>query len=50
MKAFKLIGVLIAAIVGAVLTMGVYMVDEREQALVFRFGEIIRADTTPGLK
>lgn len=50
MKAFKLIGVFIAAIVVAVATMAIYMVDEREQALVFRFGEIIRTDTTPGLK
>lgn len=50
MKAFKLIGVFIAAIVVAVASMAIYTVDEREQALVFRFGEIIRADTTPGLK
>ena len=50
MRLFKLIGGFIAAIVIAVLTMAIYTVDEREQALVFRFGEIIRADTTPGLK
>lgn len=50
MKLFKLIGGFLVAIVVAVLTMAVYTVDEREQALVFRFGEIIRTDTTPGLK
>ncbi len=27
-----------------------YTVDEREKAIVFKFGEIIRADTTPGLR
>lgn len=50
MKLFKLIGGFIVAILVAVLTMAVYTVDEREQALVFRFGEIIRTDTAPGLK
>lgn len=50
MKIFKLFGGLIAVIVFAIVSMSVYTVDVREQALVFRFGEIIRADTTPGLK
>ncbi len=50
MKAFKLFGGLVLAIVIAVISMSVYTVDEREQALVFRFGEIIRADTQPGIK
>jgi membrane protease subunit HflC len=50
MKIFKLIGGFLIAIVIAVVAMSVYIVDEREQALVFRFGEIIRADTTPGIK
>ena len=27
-----------------------YTVDERERALVFKFGEIIRSDDTPGLR
>jgi membrane protease subunit HflC len=50
MKAFKLFGGLVLAIVIAVISMSVYTVDEREHALVFRFGEIIRADTQPGIK
>ena len=50
MKLFKMFGGLILAIVIAVLSMSIYTVDEREQALVFRFGEIIRADTEPGIK
>jgi membrane protease subunit HflC len=50
MKAFKLFGGLVLAIVIAVISMSVYTVDEREQALVFRFGEIITTDTLPGIK
>jgi len=50
MKYFKVFGGFIIAIVIAVISMSVYTVDERERALVFRFGEIIRADTEPGIK
>ena len=50
MKAFKLFGGFVLAIVIAVISMSVYTVDEREQALVFRFGEIITTDTEPGIK
>jgi len=50
MKIFKLFGGFIVAIVIAIISMSVYVVDEREQALVFRFGEIIQADTEPGIK
>jgi membrane protease subunit HflC len=50
MKAFKLVGGFVLAIVIAVISMSVYTVDEREQALVFRFGEIITMDTQPGIK
>ncbi len=50
MKIFKVFGGFIIAIVIAVISMSVYTVDERERALVFRFGEIIRADTEPGIK
>ena len=50
MKAFKLVGGFVLAIVIAVISMSVYTVDEREQALVFRFGEIITTDTQPGIK
>ncbi len=50
MKIFKVFGGFIIAIVIAVISMSVYTVDERERALVFRFGEIIRADIEPGIK
>ena len=50
MKMFKLFGGFIVAIVIAIISMSVYTIDEREQGLVFRFGEIIRADTEPGIK
>jgi membrane protease subunit HflC len=50
MKAFKIFGGFVLAIVIAVISMSVYTVDEREQALVFRFGEIITTDTLPGIK
>ena len=50
MKAFKIFGGFVLAIVIAVISMSVYTVDEREQALVFRFGEIITTDTQPGIK
>ena len=34
----------------ALLASGIfYIVDEREKAIVFKFGEIIRADDAPGL-
>ena len=50
MKALRTFGLLLIAIIVAIVSMSVYIVDEREQALVFRFGEIIRADTEPGIK
>ncbi len=50
MKIFKMFGGLILLIAIAIVSMSIYTVDEREQALVFRFGEIIRADTEPGIK
>lgn len=50
MNLFKMFGGLILLIAIAIVTMSVYIVDEREQALVFRFGEIIRADIEPGVK
>ncbi|MEA3291686.1 MAG: protease modulator HflC [Pseudomonadota bacterium] len=36
-------------IIGALVAAAVYTVDEREKALVFRFGEIVRANDEPGL-
>ena len=41
---------LIVAVLAALLIrMSVFVVDEREHAVKFRFGEIVRADYTPGL-
>ncbi len=39
----------IALLVVAVVLSSVYWVDEREKAIVFKFGEIVRADDKPGL-
>lgn len=41
--------VVILAIVGALVFSSVYYVDERERAIVFKFGEIIKSDVEPGL-
>ncbi len=49
MKALKLIGIPSAAIMAAVLFSALYVVDERETAIVFKFGEIIESDIQPGL-
>ncbi len=43
---FALVGLLALVIVA---TSTLYYVDEREMAIVFKFGEIIRADDKPGL-
>lgn len=50
MKIFKMFGGIVLLMVMAVVSMSVYTIDEREQGLVFRFGEIIRADTEAGIK
>jgi len=39
----------LAAIVGAIIFSSAYYVDEREKAIVFKFGEIVRSDVEPGL-
>ncbi len=44
-----ILGLVLLVIVGAVGAAAVYNVDERERAIVFRFGEIIRSDDKPGL-
>ncbi len=44
-----IVGLVLLVIVGAVGAAAVYNVDERERAIVFRFGEIIRSDDKPGL-
>jgi membrane protease subunit HflC len=46
----KLPVIAIVLFLGALIASGVfYTVDEREKAIVFKFGEIIRADDKPGL-
>lgn len=44
-----IIGLVLLVIVGAIGAAAVYTVDERERAIVFRFGEIVRSDDKPGL-
>ncbi|MFT5259831.1 MAG: membrane protease subunit HflC [Saprospiraceae bacterium] len=48
MKGVKVILVALALILVAVFSLSFYTVDEREKAIVFRFGEIIRSDDEPG--
>lgn len=43
------LAVIVLVIVGAVLMSAVYYVDEREKAIVFQFGEIVRSHDQPGL-
>ncbi len=49
MRGKSLLGLSLIIVVGAFLLGIVYQVDEREKALVFKFGEIIRSDSEPGL-
>ncbi len=39
----------IVGIIGAVVFSAAYFVDERQRAIVFKFGEIVRSDVAPGL-
>lgn len=41
--------IVVAAIAGALLFASVFYVDEREKAIVFKFGEIVNSDLKPGL-
>ena len=43
------LGIIFAAIVVALMFSSAYLVDEREKAIVFKFGEIIKSDVEPGL-
>jgi len=43
-----LVGVLLV-IVASIIMSAIYFVDEREKAIVFQFGEIVRSDDEPGL-
>jgi len=44
-----LLGLVVVVVVLVVVSASLYTVDEREKALVFRFGEIIRSNDEPGL-
>jgi membrane protease subunit HflC len=45
----KMIWIVLLIIVAAVGSSAVYVVDEREKAIVFQFGEIVRSTDEPGL-
>ncbi len=49
MSGKSMLGVVFVAIIGALAFSSAYLVDEREKAIVFKFGEIIRSDVQPGL-
>lgn len=49
MKGKSTLFVIVAAIAAALLFSSVFFVDERERAIVFKFGEIIDSDLEPGL-
>ncbi len=40
---------IVVVLIGAAINMSLFTVDEREHAIKFRFGEIIKADFAPGL-
>ncbi len=44
-----LIIVFVVAILGAVGSSAIFFVDERERAIIFRFGEIVNSDVGPGI-
>jgi len=44
-----LIGIIVLVAAAALVASSVYTVDEREKALVFKFGEIVRSNDEPGL-
>jgi len=51
MKRFKMIAIVVAILIVIVLLVGPYfIVEEGEQAVVVRFGKIIRTESTTGLK
>ncbi len=49
MRGKSLLTVVLLVIVVIVITASTYYVDEREKAIVFQFGEIVRADDQPGI-
>ena len=48
MSGRNMMWVILAVIVFAVGSSAVYYVDEREKAIVFQFGEIVRSNDEPG--
>ncbi len=44
------LGLILLLLIAVVASSAVYTIDEREKAIVFRFGEIIRSDDEPGLR
>lgn len=49
MTARSTLSLVLIAIAGALVIASAYFVDEREKAIVFKFGEIVRSDIEPGL-
>jgi membrane protease subunit HflC len=49
MSTKSVLGLLVLVITATLLYGSIYTVDEREKALVFRFGEIVRSDDMPGI-
>ena len=49
MPAVKMFGVIGIAAISLVVWLSVFIVDEREKALLFRLGEIVRSDYEPGI-
>ena len=49
MKGKTLLSAILIVIAVIVVTSSIYYVDEREKAIVFQFGEIVRADDGPGI-
>jgi len=50
MPARSMLSLLVLALVAVLIANSAYYVDQREKALVFKFGEIIRSDDEPGLR
>lgn len=49
MSGKAMFGLIVAAVVVVIASSSLYIVDEREKAIVFRFGEIVRSNDEPGL-
>ena len=49
MSGKRLLLLIVLGVLFVVASGAIYVVDEREKAIVFQFGEILRADDTPGI-